>query len=83
MVSTEMLERARRAEAFYERHLRAQLGKTHRDWFVAIEPDSEEYFLGRTMGEAIGAARVRYPDRLPHVLRIGHPVAVEIGCSLP
>jgi hypothetical protein len=77
-----MLDRARRAEAIYEQRLRAQLEQTHRDWFVAIEPDAGDYFLGRTMGEAIDAARKSHPSQLPHVLRIGHPVAVEVGGGL-
>ncbi len=79
MASEDSRHLVRRAELFYEQHLRAALEATHRDYFVAIEPDSGNYFLGRTLSEAAAAARQTYPDRRTYVLRVGHPVAVYIG----
>ena len=52
---------------------------THLNQLVAIEPVSGEYFIGSTLSAATGAARERYPDRLPHALRIGQKAAVEFG----
>ncbi len=49
------------------------------DKFVAIEPESGDYFLGKTLSEAIGAARRSYPDRLAHVMRVGHKTALHFG----
>ncbi len=83
MISPESRELMRRAELVYERRYKDELERTHRDQFVAIEPDSEDYFLGRTLSEAAQAARETYPDRRYYVLRIGHPVTLEIGaCRL-
>ena len=69
----------RRAELIYEQQLRQTLEATHRDEFLAIEPDSGDHFLGRTLSEASAAARKVYPDRRTYVLRVGHPVAVYLG----
>ena len=73
-------EIARRAKAIYTERLRATLERDHPNEYVSIEPDSGDYFLGNSLTEAIRAARVAHPDRVTHTLRIGHDVAVEIGC---
>jgi hypothetical protein len=72
-------ELVRRAELIYEQSLKQTLEATHRDYFVAIEPDSGDHFLGPTLSDASAAARTAYPDRRTYVLRVGHPVAVDIG----
>ena len=51
----------------------------HVDRFVAIEPESGEYFLGDTFDEAVKSARTKYPSRLSHTIRIGHRAAFHIG----
>jgi hypothetical protein len=79
MISAESREIIRRAELVYEQRLKAELERTHLNSYVAIEPDSGDYFLGRTLSEASAAARQTYPDRRTFVLRVGHPVAVYIG----
>ena len=69
----------RRAEEIYAYQLRGLLEPEHRDEFVAIEPESGDYFLGRTLSEAMGAARRSHPDRLAHAMRIGHKAALHFG----
>ena len=51
----------------------------HPGRFVAVEPESGEYFLADTLDAAVAAARAAHPARLPHVLRVGHPAALHIG----
>ena len=68
-----------RARCLYENHLSRKLEAEHLNEFVAIEPDSGNYFLGQTLSEAIQAARRAYPDRMPFAMRIGHRTAVQIG----
>jgi hypothetical protein len=75
-------ELARRAEHIYEQRLKNELESTHLDYFVAIEPDSGDYFLGRTLSEAAAAARKAHPGRRAFVLRVGHRTAVHIGAHL-
>ena len=80
MVATvEQSELARAATEFYDLNLRATLEATHLNEFVAIEPESRTYYFGRTMSDAIQAARRALPDKYPFVMRVGHRAAIEIG----
>jgi hypothetical protein len=81
MSSPELDEFVRCAERLYDEHLRARLECAHRDEFVAVEPISGDYFLGRSLSEAIGAARDAYPDRLAHAMRVGHKTALHFGAN--
>ncbi len=83
MVSEQTADMARRAKQFYEAQLRTQLEANHRNAFVAIEPDSGDYFLGKTLSEAIQASRIAHPDRLVFAVRVGHGSAVTIGVLNP
>ena len=67
------------ARRIYEERLRSKLEESHRDEFVAIEPVSGDYFLGHTLSEAIHAARLKYPERLAHAVRVGHNAAIHFG----
>ena len=67
------------ARRLYDASLRETLEPEYNDQFVAIEPISGEYFLARTLSEAIGASRAKYPDRLAHALRVGHKVTVHLA----
>lgn len=75
----EQSELARAATEFYDSELRADLEATHLNEFIAIEPESRTYYFGRTMSEAIQAARQAQPEKYPFVIRIGHRAAIEIG----
>ena len=58
MVGQDVETFVRRAEDIYATRLRALLESGHMDEFVAIEPESGDYFLGKTLSEAAGAAPV-------------------------
>jgi hypothetical protein len=77
--SAELFERADR---YYQDRLRSKLERTHLNSFVAVEPESGDYFLGRTLSEASAAASAAHPDRRCCVLRVGHPVTLQIGAEL-
>ena len=79
MASDKSLDVARRATEIYDSRLRARLEADHRNAFVAVEPDSGDYFLGETLSEAILAARKAYPGKISFALRVGHPSAVNLG----
>ena len=70
-----------RATTIYQERLRVRLKTTNSDDFVAIEPESGDFFLGKTLSEAIQAARAAHPARLPFALRIGHHSTVELGAA--
>ena len=70
---------AESAKKVYEEDLRARLEQEHRDDFVAIEPSSRRFFLGKTFLEVALAAKQAFPDRKSFVIRIGHDAAFHIG----
>jgi hypothetical protein len=72
-----------RAVAIYQERLRNRLEATNADDFVAIEPESGDFFLGKTLSAAIQAARAAHPARLPFALRVGHTSTVELGAAAP
>lgn len=67
------------AEEVYASQLQTALERDHLDEFVAIEPQSGDYFLGETLNEATQAARNSWPDRMTHAMRIGHRAALHFG----
>jgi hypothetical protein len=70
------------AGSIYQSRLRGILEPDHLNEFVAIEPESGDYFLGRTLSQAIGAARRAHPDRLSHCIRVGHKATLHFGARL-
>ena len=68
-----------RAKEIYASLLQGEFEAENVDRFVAIEPESGEFFLGDTFDEAVKAARTKHPSRLSHTLRIGHRAALHIG----
>ena len=70
-----------KAKQVYESDLRDRLEATHRDQFVAIEPESRAYFVGDTFISAAMAAKEAFPDRKSFVLRVGHAAAFHIGAN--
>ena len=81
MVSKLSADLGIRANAIYQERLKSRLESTNLDDFVAIEPESGDFFLGKTLSEAIEAARAAHPSRLPFVVRVGHKTAVEFGAA--
>ena len=79
MVSADTKSVIERAKRIYAEQLRAVLEPLHLNRFVAIEPESGEYFLGDTFDEAVKSARAKHPSRLSHVIRIGHRAAFHMG----
>jgi hypothetical protein len=79
MVSEQTRDIIQKGEAIYRAKLQATLEASHPNKFLAIEPDSGDYFFGDTLSAAIQAARAAHPGRLSYALRIGHPAAVHLG----
>lgn len=69
----------RLATDFYERELRPTLEVAHLHEFVAIEPVSGNWFIGKSMREATRQARQACPGQLSFVIRVGHRAALHIG----
>jgi hypothetical protein len=54
-----------------------KLEEQHRGQFIAIDVDSGEYFLGKTILEADEKARAKHPGKVFYVGRIGYRAAVS------
>ena len=79
MLEKSLEDTVQKAERFYSSNLKEKLEKSHLNYFVAIEPISGDYFLGKKIIDVSLAAKKAYPDRMSHVIRIGHAAAVHIG----
>lgn len=66
-------------QTFYEMHLKTVLEPYHSGEFVAIEPSSARYFLGRTATAALVCARNAMPDSKFFLTRVGQSAAHKIG----
>ena len=78
----ELQEIVNAAKEIYESRLKSDLEHSHMNEFVAIEPQSGDYFLGHSLSEAVGAARRKHPDRLSHTVRVGHTAAIHFGLTI-
>lgn len=83
MPSDKTVDVARRAKKLYEEELRSKLELTNMDDFVAIEPDSGDYYFGKTLSGAIRASREAHPDRIAFAIRVGHESTIHIGVMSP
>lgn len=79
MISEETKSVISRAKELYEQRLKSELESKHMNRFVAIEPESGDFFLGDSFDEAVKSARTKYPARLSHTIRIGHRAAFHLG----
>lgn len=79
MISEHSENVARRAKAMYATQLQTRLETEHPNQFVAIEPDSADYFIAESFSQAVAAARKSHPDRISFVIRIGHEAALHLG----
>lgn len=65
----ELARRKAENEAFYRRcrpifdRVQPKLIKEHYNWFIVIEPDSEDYFIDPNDEVAAQKARQRYPNK--------------------
>jgi len=71
---------ARRGQALYEQKLRAFLEPQHSGRFVAVEPDTEQYWVADTPEEACRRARAALPGRFFHLIRVAFPAAHIARC---
>lgn len=72
-------ELAEGGQRLYDERLRALLEPQHEGEFVAIDPETERYFLGPTGLAALRAGRKELPGKLFYLLRVGHEAAYRVG----
>ena len=79
MVSAQTRSVIERATHIYDDRLRVALEPGHSGRFIAVEPESGDYFLADSFDGAVLAARAAHPSRLSHVMRVGHAAALHLG----
>lgn len=53
--------------------------KGHLGDFIAIEVESEKYFLGQTPVEAIEKAKKHFPNKIFYLMKVGFPAAITFS----
>lgn len=66
-------------QKFYDEHLKKVLEPEHNGEFVSIEPESGQYFLGKTDVEAMRKSKEAIPDKIKCLIRIGSPSTYKFG----
>lgn len=74
-----MSELAEKSKLFYEHKLKNLLEPAEKGKFVAIEPDTESYFVDKDGTKALLRARDAFPGKLFFLIRIGYDAANSIG----
>lgn len=64
-------ELTRRGLAVYESKLKANLEPEYNNQFIAIEPDSEEYAIANSTGNAMRAMRKNHQNKPLLLMKIG------------
>lgn len=68
-----------KARKFYENVIRQKLSVEENGKFIAVEPDSGDYFIGESGREAIEKAQTVYPDKVFYLARFGYKTAYSLG----
>lgn len=61
----------KKGQEIYENKLRSQLEPFKNGKYVAIDVESEKYFVANTLEEALLQAQKKYPNHLFHTVKIG------------
>lgn len=67
------------AKQVYEEKWQDALESQHMGDLIAVEPESKDYVLGKTLAEVDRACHERFGDKPVHVFRIGGGGAVKVG----
>lgn len=69
-------QREAEREAFYQRCkpifdlVKSKLIETHYNWYIAVEPDSGEYFVDRDLEAVSLQCRQKHPSKIHYTFRI-------------
>lgn len=67
----------RQGKKLYKERLRNLLEPDYQGKYVAIEPESGDYYLGHTMSEAYEKAAAAYRDKKFYLTRVGSRAAIS------
>lgn len=71
-------EFAKKGNEIYKRKYQKELESTNKGKIIAIEVESEDYFIEDSVIKAAMKARQKYPDKLFFFARIGYPAVYSL-----
>lgn len=77
MQKTENGQLVKKGKQLYETKLRRLLEPEHKGEYIAVEPESGDYYLGRTMSETYEKAAEEHPDKKFFLARVGYKAALS------
>ncbi len=78
----EIDEKMQKARTLYETKLQAQLEPEYNNQFVAIEPDSEEYAIANSSGNAMRSMHKTHPGKPVLLMKIGPEPETELAIRI-
>jgi len=75
-------EQMRRADALYQDKLKAILEPQHNNEFIAIEPNSGEYAVASSTGNAMRAMHSRFPTQPLLLKKIGPEPEYDLAARI-
>ena len=76
-------EIAENGKRIYTERLKPQLEPDHRGEIAAINTETGDYFLGKTLLEAVKRGREKFPNTVFYSVKIGYPALVKFRGRLP
>lgn len=73
---------SRNSEAYYNK-IKETLEQNSTGKFVALDFESENYWVGDTASDALKAAKVAYPEKLVYLIQVGYPSTFTIQSNIP
>lgn len=70
---------AERGEKIYQDKLKDNLEIDKKGKYVAIEVETERYFIEDTPEEALQKAKQEFPDSIFYLIKIGYPGIYNVG----
>ena len=61
----------KKGQEIYEQKLKDKLESESLGKYVAIDVETEEYFLGESLEDALTKAKEKYPNKIFHSIKIG------------
>lgn len=75
-------EVARRGRELYERDIRKEVEPEFDGYFLVVDINTGDYFLGETDDDIFDRAEAKNPDGLFYLMRVGRQAAHRIGFRL-
>ena len=80
--TTDPQDLARRGQAYYDEHLRAELEPEHNGEYLFLDVESGDYEMDEDELAAMARARAKHPRSVFYILRVGYPTAGSIGARV-